>query len=52
MDLVAYRKTKAALGAQLAQELEKTVSTVQATEEYVDLVIRNYAFRLHLFSDK
>ncbi|GMH37709.1 hypothetical protein BSKO_05582 [Bryopsis sp. KO-2023] len=49
---MAYKKTKAALGIQLAVELQKQHNTARATEDYVDVIRGGFAFRLHLFSTK
>lgn len=53
MDPTAYKKTKAALGVQFAQELQKDdANDAQATEDFVDVIRRGFAFRVHLYSKK
>lgn len=53
MDPTAYKKTKAALGVQLAHEVHKEHDNEsQATEDFVDVLLKGFAFRVHLYSTK
>ena len=49
----AFRKTKAALGVQLAEELFTGFGLrVQASEECVDVFVDGFAIRLYLHSQR
>ena len=50
---VAYAKMKAALGVQLAQTLRSSYGMEAiASEEYVDILMEGFAYRLVLFSER
>lgn len=52
-DPVAFAKTKAALGVQLASALTSACgAAVTATEEFLEVLWQGYAFRLLLFMDR
>lgn len=49
----AYRRTKAALGLQLAEELAGSFGTCcAASQDFVDAFAGGFAFRLHLHSTR
>lgn len=52
-DEAAFRKVKAALGAQLALSLESSAAlSVSAAESHIDVLCDGFAFRLYLFCSR